>query len=121
MHYNLVNESMNLKKSETFPKVGMCGTMFCGTDRWPIVVTLVKGKKTIKASMIYDEDFHNNIVEKDGIDYLEIPEEKMKNYLQYSKTYTYRKNYRWMQEGHDMWQTGAIHLGKADEYRDPDF
>ena len=37
------------------------------------------------------------------------------------KIYTYRKNKRWIREGKNMWETGAIHLGKADKFRDPDF
>lgn len=125
MHYNMVNEAMNLKKSITDIKVGMCGTMFCGTDRWPIVVTEAISKKKIRVVMMNDNDYHNNIkTDENGVDCLDPSIVEMNYVVQgtpLGKIYSYRRNMRWIQEGHDMWETGAIHIGKADEYRDPDF
>jgi hypothetical protein len=38
-----------------------------------------------------------------------------------SRTYTLRKNGRWMEEGKGMWETSSIHIGKAENYRDPSY
>jgi hypothetical protein len=35
--------------------------------------------------------------------------------------YTLRKNGRWIKEGCGLWETGGVHFGKADNYRDPSF
>ena len=130
MHYNLVNEAMNGKMSLTNPKVGMCATQFCGSDRWPYVVTEVISKNKIRVDGM--NDFHyssEKIIDENGAEFLypkmmgyytKITEDG-KTMVPTGKIYTYRKNKRWIREGKDMWDTGAIHLGKADEYRDPNF
>ena len=80
---------------------------------------------TVKNSI----DNKNKVVNEDGTEslpnnalghYVTISEDK-KSIVPFGKIFTYRKNKRWMHEGDDLWGTGAIHLGKADEYRDPDF
>jgi len=130
MHYNLVNESLYGKMSSTNPEVGMCATMFVGSDRWPYVVTEVFTNKKIRVAMMSTDDYDSEkIVNGRGEEFL--PSYLMRKYAKVSddmKTivpsgdiFTYRKNYRWMKEGSEMWGTGAIHLGKADEYRDPNF
>ncbi len=128
MHYNLVNESMNAKMSSTKPFVGMCGTMFCGSDRWPYVVTEVFTNKKIRMTSMSDEDYNSNRpTNEDGIEflynignYVKINDDKTK-IIPKGKIYTYRKNKRWICQGKNAWETGSIHLGKADLYRDPDF
>ena len=130
MHYNLVNEAMYGEMSSTNPMVGMCATMFCGTDRWPYVVTEVFTNKKVRVAMMNSDDYKSEkIVNEDGTEslasylmgkYVRISDDK-KTLVPIGKIFTYRKNHRWMQEGSDLWGTGAIHLGKADEYRDPNF
>lgn len=130
MHYNMVNEVMNAKVSSTTPKVGMCATQFVGTDRWPYVVTEVLGKNKIRVEHM--NSFHytsEKEIDENGIEFL--PKKMMgyyttitedgKTMVPVGEIYTYRKNKRWMPAGKDMWGTASIHLGKADEYRDPDF
>ena len=131
MHYNQVNEFMNCKKSVTSDiKPGMGATLYCGTDRYPMVVLAVISPKHIKVAHVL-RDHEDKFIEKGGIDML--PEELLSNY-EFMKTadpysnscakpldYTYRKNCRWMPQGSDMWGTCSIHIGKADHYLDPCF
>ena len=35
--------------------------------------------------------------------------------------YTLRKNGRWMPQGEGMWGTSSVHIGHAENYRDPSF
>lgn len=132
IHYNELNEAMNCKSSEKNNIVpGMCATMFCGSDRYAMVVIMVNSPKTIRVSHIKDTDM-NKIVEKDGIQYL--PENVVNEYIlndhpdkygywnyHTGTTYTLRKNGRWMPKGFGMWQTSSIHIGQAENYRDPSF
>jgi len=139
VHPNMVNEAMNLKSIET-PQVGMVGTMFCGSDRWPMVCTEVLGKKKVRATMMSDADytfvsannakfvpddrlFSNNYFEEiPGREECTLSNGKVVKPLRArGKIYTLRKNHRWMEAGHDMWMVGGVHFGHADEYRDPDF
>lgn len=130
MHYNLLNECMSCEMSSTNPSVGMCATMFVGSDRYAMVVTEVINKKKIRVD--YMEDSHYNeakTTDENGADF--VPLCKMHVYTQINdertsivprgRIYTYRKNKRWMREGDDCWGTCSIHLGKADNYRDPSF
>ena len=127
MHYNMVNEAMNAKKSVINPEVRMGATMFVGSDRYAMVVTHVLSPKRIVVAHIFD--CHENIFEKDenGIEWM--PKDVMNMYFNSDKpynyheghVYTYRKNKRWMPLGDDMWGTGSIHVGHAENYRDPSF
>ena len=130
MHYNLLNECMSCEMSSTNPSVGMCATMFVGSDRYAMVVTEVINKKKIRVD--YMEDSHYNeakTTDESGADF--IPAYKMNVYTQINddrtsivprgQIYTYRKNKRWMRECDSCWGTCSIHLGKADNYRDPSF
>jgi len=138
VHPNMVNEAMNLKAIET-PQVGMVATMFCGSDRWPMVCTEVLAKNKVRAALMADSDYA--YVSANNSKYL--PEDRLftRNYFiepkegaytlnngkvvkqlePRGKVYTLRKNHRWMEAGHDMWSVGGVHFGHADEYRDPDF
>jgi len=132
IHYNEVNEVMNCSKSLTENIVpGMGATMYCGTDRYAMVVVEVLSSKKIKVAYV-DDYFNEFTTNENGVDML--PQSRidlMKTWKDYDPSYgnshgflhiyTYRKNGRWMPSGKDMWDTCSIHIGKADEYRDPDF
>lgn len=129
MHYNMINEVMNAKSSvinNIF--VGMCATMFVGSDRYAMVVTEVLGPKKIRVAHLYD--WENSVMtNEDGTQFM--PEQFMAQFakINESKTgfdsigdiFTYRKNHRWMREGDSCWSTGSIHVGNADDYLDPCF
>lgn len=132
IHYNEVNELMNCSKSVTENIVpGMGATMYCGTDRYAMVVVEVVSPKKIKVT--YADDYSDEFVtNNDGIDML--PQSRidlMKTWRDYNPsyghsrgllhTYTLRKNGRWMRKGCDMWDTCSIHIGKADNFIDPNF
>ena len=131
MHYNQLNEFMNCKKSVTENIVpGMGATLYCGSDRYPMVVLEVVSPKHIRVAHVFREH-EDKFIENDGIEML--PEELLSKY-EYMKhadkfsssyahalDYTYRKNYRWMPQGSDMWGTCSIHVGKTDSYLDPCF
>ena len=130
MHYNQVNEFLNGKMNITNPKVGMCATMFCGSDRWPMVVTEVISPTQIRVDDMDRNDYDDEpITDDNGVDWL--PNHRMSKYTKVNKDktgfvstgniYTFRKNQRWMKKGEDAWGTGAIMIGKADLYRDPNF
>lgn len=140
MHYNLINEVMSCKCSTT-PTVGMMGTQFVGSDRYKVVcVKVLSPKKVVVATL---GDFKVNTV--DNLDYYdgdinelyertialpswvkeeqweegELEEFKQRTFDE--NVYSLRKNGRWLRKGQPAHYTGAIHWGKADEYRDPCF
>ena len=132
IHVNELNEAMNCKKSvKNSITSGMCGTMFCGSDRYAMVVTEVLSPKKIKVAHMLDN--HEQYIRQngDGVDIL--ASEFVEDYKQFTpdeygykgfncpRTYTLRKNGRWMEEGRGMWETSSIHIGKAENYRDPSF
>lgn len=133
MHYNLLNECMNCQMSSTEPKVGMLATMFCGSDRYAMVVTEVINNKKIKIDYLYCSDFYltNNTYtdNKTKCDFLNdaelikfvMPNKNRTGWEGTGKIYTYRKNKRWMPFKSECWGTCSIHLGKAENYRDPSF
>ena len=130
MHYNMVNEVMSAEMSSTNPVVGMCATMFVGSDRYAMVVTEVINKKKIRVDHMNIEHY-NGEKRKDDSGAEFIPLHKMNAYAEVNdectsivpcgQIYTYRKNKRWMPAGSGLWETCSIHLGKADNYRDPNF
>ena len=131
IHYNELNEAMNCKSSvKNNITPGMGATMFCGSDRYAMVVTEVLTPKKIKVAHVLDEH-ENKFITKNGIHYL--PEDLLKVYSTFvpdkygycgfnvPRTYTLRKNGRWMPLGQGMWETCSIHIGEAESYRDPSF
>ena len=132
IHYNEVNEVMNCKVSVKNQIVsGMGATMYCGSDSYAMVVTDVVSPKTIKVAHVYDCD-ENVFINKDGIDVMpEVTLEKYKNMKDWypccgqtfgvKLIYTLRKNGRWMPKGKGMWETCSIHIGCAENFRDPSF
>lgn len=131
MHINVINEVMSCNKSVTEPVVGMGATMYCGSDRYAMVVTEVLTPKKIKVAHVLDNHEKKFITDENGIMFL--PEEFVKEYEKFvpdefgyrhfyvPRTYTFRKNHRWIEEGKGLWETGGIHLGEADNYRDPNY
>jgi len=132
IHYNELNEAMNCKasiKNQIVP--GMGATMYCGSDRYAMVVVETVSAKTIKVAHVDDAD-EKTFVSDNGIHMM--PEnvfEKYKNMKDWEPgygqsygvklPYTLRKNGRWMPKGKGMWETCSIHIGCADSYRDPSF
>lgn len=131
---NKINEVMNCKasvKNDIVP--GMGATMFVGSDRYAMVVTKVITPKKIMVAHLRDEDVDKLNTNENGIDIL--PKDILKFYFSqnetdnwgyplsyhYSIEYTLRKNGRWMPKGKGMWETCSIHIGKAENYRDPSF
>lgn len=131
---NELNEVMNCKVSATKNIVpGVAGTMFVGSDRYAIVVTEVVSPKHIKIAHLMNA--HENLLTKNENGLEVLPSEYMEEYAKadrydeygyplsyyHSIDYTYRKNGRWMPKGEGMWGTSSIHLGHAENYRDPSF
>ena len=132
IHPNEVNEVMNCKMSlETNIIPGMGATMFCGSDMYAMVVTEVLSSKRIKVAHLLDEHMDKLITNENGVQML--PQEYLEKYKEFvpdqfgcchlyvPRTYSLRKNGRWMEQGSGMWNTGSIHIGYAENYRDPNF
>lgn len=131
---NEINEAMNCKtsvKNDIVP--GMGATMFVGSDRYAMVVTKVLTPKKIMVAHLRDEDIDKLNTNDNGINIL--PEYILEFYFSqnsvdelgypmsyyWSIEYTLRKNGRWMPKGEGMWGTCSLHIGKAENYRDPSF
>ena len=132
IHYNEVNEVMNCKMAITNNlKPGMGATMYCGSDRYPMVVTAVLSPKKIMVAHVLDAHEDKFTTDKNGVQML--PQEYLDKYKEFKpdkygycgfyvpREYSYRKNGRWMPKGKGMWETSSIHIGCADSYRDPSF
>lgn len=117
IHPNMINEVMSAKKSLITPVPGLAATMFVGSDRYAMVVTKVITPKKIEVSHVYSEN--EFVTHENGIQTM--PSEILEKYLDNGITYTYRKNKRWMPFGEGLWGTCSIHLGHAEDYRDPSF
>ena len=144
--YYLVNEAMNVHANEKTPEVGMLGTLYVGSDRYPYVVLKTYSPKRIVAIDI-NEDAPR--VERGGVEYYDgdvrtIARQSLPSFERYflstssleealeafsrelgrflkEHTYTLRKNGRWVVEGEGLWESSGLHLGKADYYLDPSF
>lgn len=132
IHVNELNEAMNCKASvKNEITSGMCGTMYVGSDRYAVVVTEVISPKKIKVAHMLDE--HEQYIRQNdnGADILS--PEFVEVYAQFvpdqwgycgfhvPRIYTLRKNGRWMPAGKGMWETCSVHIGHAENYRDPSF
>lgn len=146
IHYNQLNEAMNCRMSITPENVvpGMMATMYVGSDRYKKIVVAHPTKNTIIVEW-YDEEIHGPVAVHDGVEFANpanfeerdkfynerckakdkgygaTEEELAKTTYTLGSTFSWRRNNRWMPKGSGMWETGAIHVGKGDEYRDPDF
>lgn len=131
IHPNMLNEAMNVNKSrQTKLYVGMCGTQFVGSDRYAVVITEIVSPKCVRVTHMNHNDYDNNrLIDENDNEYLD--PRVMVNYAKVNRERTgfvisgqlfkLRKNGRWVEEGNDLWSTGAVHFGEADEYRDPSF
>lgn len=131
MNVNVINEALGVRKSVTENlKVGMCATMFVGSDEYPMVITEVISPTIIRVADMHDGDYEcNKRKDKDGIEFL--PNEYMFKYVRVNDEgtnivpigdiFTFRKNKRWIEKGCGLWETGGLHIGEANEYRDPNF
>ena len=131
IHLNEINEAINCLKSEKNNLyVGLCGTQYMGSDRYAVVITEVISPKCVRVADMLNVDYNEHIkIDEKGNNY--IPVNEMYTYVQVNKNKTgfeskgklfkLRKNGRWIVEGDDLWSTGSVHFGIADEYRDPSF
>lgn len=124
IHYNQINEYMSGHGNFDKLEPGMGATRFVGSDRYPYVVVDVPTPKHVRVFWIHDDDFEKMFDKRENGVMMMKPEYLEKVYakgLDYFTSYTYRKNGRWMAKGDDMWATGAIQIGVADQYLDPCF
>lgn len=118
MNVNQFNEMIGCRMSisPADVKVGMMATMFVGSDRYAMVVVGHPSKNRIEVEH-YLKSVHGSIHVENGIEYANVKSDE--HYDSYP--YSYRKNGCWMPVGVDMWGTCSVHVGKGDEYRDPNF
>lgn len=122
---SMINEAIKCQKSindNLF--VGLCGTQYVGSDSYAMVIREILSPKKVKVSHIHSAHLNYILTNDNDIEYL--PEEYLKEYEKFGRYYkpmifTLRKNGRWIEEGHNLWKTGGIHFGHAEEYRDPSF
>lgn len=128
---SMINEVMGVQKSDNSNLyVGLCGTMFVGSDQYAMVITEVISPKVVRVDYIDDNDYQNSIM-KDENDSDYIPVYRMSGYAKVNEERTgfvssgiifkLRKNNRWIRQGDSLWGTGAVHFGKANNYMDPSF
>lgn len=128
---SMIGEVMNVQKSDNFHLyVGLCGTQFVGSDCYGVVITEIISPKCVRIANLKNEDYTNNRL-KDGLGNEYIPMPNMIKYVRVNeertkfescgKIFKLRKNGRWIQEGANLWSTGGVHFGAAEEYRDPSF
>lgn len=128
IHYNQLNEVMTCKMSinPDNVQIGMMATMYIGSDRRKMIIAGHPTKNSIIVEF-YNEKIHGEVNTIDGIDFADVSTyntreaEAQKHGESVGIPYTWRKNNRWMPKGSGMWGTCSIHIGKGDEYRDPDF
>ena len=128
---SMINEVMAVEKSDNSNLyVGLAGTMFIGSDRYAVVITEVISQKEVRVADMETIDYNSNIViDENSMEYI-----APNNMIKYARVnnertsfkatgniYTLRKNGRWIMKGCGLWETGAVHFGHADEYRDPSF
>ena len=126
-----INEVMSceISKKDNI-EIGMAATMYVGSDRYAMVITEILGPKKVRVDHMNNTDYEEIENYTDGnvqilrgtrmIRYAKISEDG-KHWEGTGKIYTLRKNGRWMPEGSGLWETCSVHIGKADNYRDPSF
>lgn len=127
MHINQLNEAMSCRMSEQDSlEAGMCATMFVGSDRYAMVVTEVLTPKKIRVAHMLDDHYKKLKDDDVRVQFLDLDDMKFYENVPDGSyhsgiTYTLRKNGRWMPQGCSLWDTCSVHLGHADNYRDPCF
>ena len=126
---SMIGEVMHVQKSDNSNLyVGLCGTQFVGSDRYAMVITEVISPKCVRVTHMRDDDYNSNpSYDENGNQFIY----NMSNYVRVNDDRTsiepkgvifkLRKNGRWIQEGANLWSTGGVHFGTAEEYRDPSF
>ena len=128
---SMIGEVMNCKKSDNSNLyIGLCGTMFVGSDSYAVVITEVISPKEVRVADMLDEDYNSEkITDENGCEY--IPAYRMPKYAKVTEDltkfesigeiYKLRKNGRWIKKGCGLWETGGVHFGHSENYRDPNF
>lgn len=110
---SLVNSIMS--ESPVVPEVGMGVTILSWTDRNPATIIEVK---TAKMIVIQDDDYvrtdKNGMSEDQTYEFSRNPNGP-------KRTYTLRKNGRWVKKGESMRNGQSISIGKRDRYYDYTF
>lgn len=126
-----INEVMSceISKKDNI-EIGMAATMYVGSDRYAMVITEILGPKKVRVAHMDHTDYEEIENYTEGnvqilrgtrmIKYAKISDDG-KRWEGTGKIYTLRKNGRWMAEGDGLWGTCSVHIGKADNYRDPSF
>ena len=120
------NELKNINVNVDYDKVksGMCGTMHVGSDSYAMVVVKRLTPKSILVSYLADEDLARTEFDENNVEVL--PDKYLDNYKNIQGYYLptkfkFRKNGRWIREGFSLHGTGGLHIGRAENYRDPSF
>lgn len=100
------------------PEPGTVGTLYVGSDRYPMLVTAKITEKRIRVAHMSHEDYqYIEAGSYTGIDLIQSgtydPDK--------CTIYTKRKNGYWYPMGASSKHTGALILGEADYYQDPSF
>ena len=130
MNINMIPEVMNPNMTTNVPDPGTCATMYVGSDRYAMVVTEVISPKKIRIDHLNDYLYKNRVRERNGVQFID--KDDMCQYYEVvnqedgsrkwrGDVYTQRRNGRWIEQGSSMHGTGGIHLGRAENYRDPNF
>lgn len=114
---------MREKNALVEPKVGLMGTMFVGSDEYPVVIVDVISKKKVNVVIMYENDYDQDVtIDSCGNDIYKYDTNDLKVDLgNRMLTYTLRKNNRWVREHDGLWSCGAVVFGKANKYIDPNF
>jgi len=80
--------------------------------------------KSILVSYLADEDLARTEFDENNVEVL--PDKYLDNYKNIQGYYLptkfkFRKNGRWIREGFSLHGTGGLHIGRAENYRDPSF
>lgn len=122
MHYNQLNEFMNCHMTDDPIKPGSPATMYVGSDRYAMIVLEVKSPKRIIVAHMHDTDYEVYLKDPESFNGAEAIKKYDKFGSYYKGTpYSLRKNGRWMPVGAGMWDTCSLHIGEAENYRDPSF
>ena len=120
------NELKNMHVNVDYDKVkpGMCGTMHVGSDSYAMVVVNRLTPKSILVSHLKDEDLERTEFDENDVEVL--PDKYLVYYkatigYHAPKKFKFRKNGRWIEEGSSLHGTGGLHIGRAENYRDPSF
>jgi hypothetical protein len=96
------------------PQIGMGATIAIGTDAYPATIVAIKGKKVLVQMDEYRRTDKNGISEDQKYEYYPNPNAP-------TKTFTLRKNGRFVIEGDSMNSSVRMYIGSRRAYQDPSF